>query len=103
MNDSNISASYVISGKKNSKKNPAKILVSVMKDNDKLVDINLIYENKEWKAASKSDLFNFFICISKGAPVGRLSKYIECAWLFGIRCASVFGEVHPHKWDILSL
>lgn len=102
MND-NISASYVISGKKNSKKNPAKILVSVKKDDNEIAEINLVYENKEWKAASKSDLFNFFICISNGAPVGRQTKYIDCAWLFGVRCASVFGEVHPHKWDILSL
>lgn len=99
----NITASYIISGKKNSKKNPAKILVSVMKDNDKIADINLVYENKEWKAASKSDLFNFFICISKGAPVGCLEDYINSAWKYAVTCASCVGQINPHKWDIIAI
>lgn len=99
----NITASYIISGKKNFKKNPAKILVSVMKDNDKIADINLVYENKEWKAASKSDLFNFFICISNGAPVGCLEDYINSAWKYAVTCASCVGQINPHKWDIVTL
>lgn len=97
----NITASYVISGKKNSKKNPATISIAVKNNEEKIADINLVYENKEWKAASKDDLFNFLVCISGGAPVSRLTKYIECAWLFGVRCANVLGEVNPHKWDIV--
>lgn len=99
----NITASYIISGKKNSKKNPATITITVKKDEDEVTDINLVYENKKWKAASKDDLFYFFVCISNGAPVARLTKYIECAWLFGVRCANVLGETNPHKWDIIAL
>ena len=98
----NITASYIISGKKNSKKNPAKIFVSVMKDNDKIADINLVYENKEWKAASKSDLFNFFICISKGAPVGCLEDYINAAWDYAFTCNKYAGQ-RARKWDIINL
>ena len=99
---SNLTASYIISGKKNSKKNPATITVTVMKGEDKVTDINLVYENKEWKAASEDDLFNFLVCVSGGAPVSRLAKYIECAWLFGVRCANVLGVINPHKWDIVN-
>ena len=73
-----------------------------MKDNDKIADINLVYENKEWKAASKSDLFNFCICISKGATVVCLEGYINSAWKYAVTCASCVGQINPHKWDMIA-
>lgn len=99
----NITASYIISGKKNApKSNPAKITITVMNCEEKAADITLVYINKAWTAASKNDLFRFLVCISNGAPVARLEDYINSAWKYAVTCASCVGKINPHKWDIIA-
>ena len=101
--DMNISATYVISGKKNAPKtNPAKMLITVMKGNYKVADINLEYVNKQWQGASSLDIFNFLACISGGAPVARLADYINAAWDYAFTCNKYAGQ-RARKWDIIRL
>jgi hypothetical protein len=98
-----ITASYIISGKKNApKSNPAKITITVMNGVEKAADITLVYINKTWTAASKIDLHRFFVCISGGAPVARLEDYINSAWNYAVTCASCVGKINPHKWDMIA-
>ena len=99
-NNMNITASYIISGQKNSKKNPATIAVTVMKDDSKVADINLVYVDKKWEAASPIDLFNFMACISGGAPVARLEDYINAVWKYAFTCNKYAGQ-RARKWDIV--
>ena len=102
--DMNITATYVISGKKNAPKtNPAKMVITVMKGDYKVADINLEYVNKQWQGASSLDIFNFLVCISGGAPVARLSKYINAAWDFAFTCNKETGINRGRKWDIIRL
>lgn len=96
----NITAIYEISGSKKSKTAPATITVTVMKDDKKIADINLVYGNKTWSAATTYDLFNFMACISGGAPVARLVDYIEAAWKYAFTCNKFTGQ-RARKWDIV--
>lgn len=99
--DMNITATYVISGKKNAPKtNPAKMVITVMKGDYKVADINLVYVNKKWEAASSFDKFSFFVCISGGAPVSRLEDYINAAWDYAFTCNKYSGQ-RARKWDIV--
>jgi hypothetical protein len=101
--NNDITATYVISGKKNAPKtNPAKMVITVMKGDCKAADINLVYVNKHWQAASGQDTFNFFACISGGAPVSRLEKYINAAWDFASTCNKETGINRVRKWDIVN-
>lgn len=98
----NITATYVISGKKNAPKtNPAKMVITVMKGDCKAADINLVYVNKHWHAASGQDTFNFLACISGGAPVARLADYINAAWDYAFTCNKYAGQ-RARKWDIVN-
>ena len=99
--DMNITATYVISGKKNAPKtNPAKMVITVKKGDYKVADINLEYVNKQWEAASTFDKFNFLACISGGAPVARLADYINAAWDYAFTCNKYAGQ-RARKWDIV--
>lgn len=85
MNNMNITATYVISGKKNAPKtNPAKMVITVMKGDYKVADINLEYVNKQWQ----------------GAPVARLADYINAAWDYAFTCNKYAGQ-SARKWDIV--
>ena len=101
--DMNITATYVISGKKNAPKtNPAKMVITVMKGDYKVAVINLEYVNKQWQGASSLDIFNFLACISGGAPVARLADYINAAWDYAFTCNKYAGQ-RGRKWDIIHL
>jgi hypothetical protein len=99
--NNDITATYVISGKKNAPKtNPAKMVITVMKGGYKVADINLVYANKKWDARTSYDLFNFFACISGGAPIARLADYINAAWDYAFTCNECVGQ-RARKWDIV--
>ena len=98
----NITATYICEGKKNAPKtNPAKMTITVMKGDFKVADINLIYVNKKWEAASTFDKFNFMACISGGAPVARLEDYINSAWNYFNTCTKFTNINRSRKWDII--
>ena len=98
----NITATYICEGKKNAPKtNPAKMTITVMKDDFKVADINLVYVNKKWEAVSTYDLFNFMACISGGAPVARLENYINSAWNYFNTCTKFTNINRSRKWDII--
>lgn len=99
--NNDITATYVISGKKNAPKtNPAKMVITVMKGENKVADVNLEYVNKQWHAVSGQDTFNFFTCISGGAPVARLADYINAVWDYAFTCNKYAGQ-RARKWDIV--
>ena len=72
-----------------------------MKDDFKVADINLVYVNKKWEAASTLDKFNFFACISGGAPIARLEDYINAAWNYFNTCTKFTNINRSRKWDIV--
>ena len=98
----NITASYVISGKKNAvKNNPATLTVTIWKNNDvKLSEIKFVYGSKKWDTASTRDLFNFIAWIGGGKSVASLEDYINAAWDYAFTCNKYVGQ-RPRKWDIV--
>ena len=101
--DMNITATYVISGKKNAPKtNPAKMVITVMKGETEVAVIKLVYVNKKWDARTSYDLFNFFSCISGGEEVASLEDYINAAWDYAFTCNKYAGQ-RARKWDIIHI
>lgn len=100
----NITATYVISGKKNAvKTNPATLTVTIWKNNDvKLSEIKFVYGSKKWDTASTRDLFNFISWIGGGKTVASLEDYINAAWDYAFTCNKYAGQ-RARKWDIIHL
>ena len=98
----NISATYVISGKKNAvKTNPATLTVTIWKNNEvKRSEIKLVYGSKKWDTASTRDLFNFISWIGGGKSVASLEDYINAAWNYAFTCNKYAGQ-RARKWDII--
>ena len=99
----NISATYVIAGKKNAvKSNPATLTVTIWKNNDvKLTEIKFVYGSKKWDTASTRDLFNFISWIGGGKSVASLEDYINAAWDYAFTCNKYAGQ-RARKWDIVN-